>query len=151
MKYILKLISFTFIILFACSCTRNNGDIGDYFGTWKLNQISINSENDATYKGNLFWGFQSTVFMMKEVNDTTHTKLEHWGTWEENDNKLLLDFTHSDNNNPQGSTKYSPAKATHLPANAISTLDIIKITGKEMKLQYTDSLGNIYNYDLTKW
>lgn len=151
MRLIKYLFLITIITFSTISCTRNNGDIGDYFGTWKLEQITINNKKDTEYKGNIFWGFQSSVFTMKEVNDTLHTKSEHWGTWEEQNDKLILNFTHSDNSNPQSSFKYSPAKATYLPANSISILDIITLSGNEMKLQYTDSIGNIFNYDLTKW
>lgn len=151
MKQIKHILIFTIISISAISCTRNNGNIGDYFGTWKLEQIFINNEKDTEYNENIFWGFQSSVFMMKEVNDTLHTKSEHWGTWDEQNGKLILNFTHSDNNNPQGSFKYSPAKATYLPVNSISVLDIITLSGNEMKLQYTDSIGNIYKYNLTKW
>ena len=50
------------------SCTRNNGDIGPWFGTWKLTEITVDGTSDAGYEGNIFWKFQNDVFEMVRVN-----------------------------------------------------------------------------------
>ena len=117
MKTLTRIISIILLALSLNACTHNNGDIGDLFGTWKLQSITINGESDSTYQSNVLWKFQSSIISMVKVDDTTHSKAESWGTWSysNDDTQLVLDFTHTDNNNPNvGSSKYSPFPETHL-------------------------------------
>ncbi len=152
----MKRISYIIITLLAlvsfASCTHNNGDIGPYFGTWKVTEITINSVPESDYQGNLFWSFQTTVIGMTTVDpDLGVTTRESWGAWEQDGDILRLSFIHTDDSNPQqGSAKYSPLPESHLPAG-VSELDIISISSSDMRLRYTATDGTIYGYSLKKW
>lgn len=134
----------TSVCLFCMTgCIHHNGNIGHWFGQWKLTQITVNEESDTTYNGNIFWSFQSNIILMQGQGTSR-------GTWEEDGDNLVLTFTYSDDYNPQGSPAYSPLPATHLPAG-VSTLRILKSPGTKMELQYVSPEGDKYQYSLSKW
>lgn len=137
----------------VASCTHNNGDIGDWFGTWKLREITINSTPDATYAGNMFWKFQSATIQIVEL-DEYHGRADSWGSWEELPASsgviLRLNFTHSDNNNPVGSGKYSPPKASYLPSASVSDLDVLHLDSKTLRLRYQAADATVYEYSFSK-
>lgn len=154
MKTLTRIITIFLLALSLNACTHNNGDIGDLFGTWKLQSITINNESDTAYQCNVLWKFQSSIISMVKADDTTHTKAESWGTWSyaNDDTQLILDFTHTDNDNPGvGSSKYSPLSETHLPKGVKIPLDIIKLNGDEMTLRYLAIDGTEYIYHLKHW
>lgn len=134
------------------SCTHNNGDIGPFFGTWKVTEITIDSQPEAAYQGNLFWAFQTSVINMRTVDPSTNlSSAESWGDWEEDGNTLHLNFSHTDDSHPTpGSSKYSPLPASHLPAGT-SELSILSISSSDMRLSYTAPDGTVYGYSLKKW
>ena len=133
------------------SCTHNNGDIGPYFGTWKLLSISVDGVEDVDYAGNVFWKFQNEVVCMVRVNESAHTANECWGTWKEIGNVMQLNHTHWDDNHKQGSFYYSPLPETHLPANSISDLEIVSLSGSSMQLKYVTDDNRVVGYKFTKW
>lgn len=135
-----------------CCCTRNNGDIGPWFGSWQLTEIEIDGAKVSSYGENIFWAFQNDVFSMKYVypNDPGHSVDDRWGTWEESGDAIKLNFTHSDDSYAPGTGIYAPLKETGIPANEVSTLVIIKKPGTKAVLSYTDSAGKIYTYHLIK-
>ena len=133
------------------SCTHNNGDIGPYFGTWKMLSVEIDGEVDAGYSGNVFWKFQNKVVCMLRVNEENHTTTECWGTWEENDNVLQLNFTHEDYYHKPGSSYYSPLPETYLPSEQVLGLDIISLSGSSMQLKYVTAEGKEIEYKFKKW
>jgi len=144
--YILTLL----LTLILQSCTHNNGDIGPYFGTWKLSAIEVDGSNMDSYKGNIFWQFQAEVFCMREVLPNHDTNV-CWGSWKEaSDGILELNFTHSDDSHPAGSTYYSPFIITGLQP-AVNRLDIKSKSGTRLTLSYIDSEGKSYTYRLIKW
>lgn len=135
-------------------CTHNNGDIGDLFGTWKLEKITIDGEIDRGYGDNILWKFQSSIIEMQQVNDALHETFKSHGSWSRPEaGVLVLDFTHIDNDNPEpGSEVYSPLPATHLPSACKINMDLLQLDGSKMKLRYIDSLTNeVYEYYFKKW
>lgn len=154
MKLATRFIVLLIIALTFNACTHNNGDIGGLFGTWKLQSITIEGEIDSSYDNNVLWKFQSSIMSMIRANDSTHNRLETWGTWSyaNDDTQLELNFTHTDNDNPKpGSTKYSPLPETYLPKSTIFTLDILNLNGSEMVLLYHSTDGKEYRYKFKKW
>lgn len=150
MKNILFKSLFIFILSIFWSCTHNNGDIGPYFGIWKLSQLTINGEEDPAYEDNIVWKFQASAISMVRVQEY-HTHFESYGTWEEvSPEELRLKFIYSDNGNPEGSPKYSPLPETHLPPGEIS-LTIVSLSSKRMQLRYQALDGTLYGYKLEKW
>lgn len=154
MKTSTRIIIVFLLTLSLNACSHNNGDIGDLFGTWKLQSITIDNECDTAYQCNVLWKFQSSIISMVKADDSTHTKTESWGTWSyaNDDTQLILDFTHTDNDHPNvGSSKYSPMPDTHLPKGIKIPLDIIKINSDEMTLRYIANDGSEYIYHLKHW
>lgn len=150
-KAINIIIAITTMISLA-ACTHNDGDIGHWFGAWKLRQITINGENDAAYGGNIFWKFQSEVIQMSQLNEY-HGRYDAWGSWEEIDAAgkaiLRLNFTHSDDATPAGTSKYAPLAATHLHSG-ISDLEILSISGSKLQLRYIAEDAAVYTYEFSK-
>lgn len=153
MRKALRIIAAVVMTAISGSCTHNNGDIGPWFGEWKLTSIEIDGTPDAAYKGNIFWAFQTSVIEMIQVEPVTPDVSDYgqrWGTWSQEENTLTLNFTHHDDNAAEGSGKYTPYPATHLPGG-VSKLGIIKLSGSEIKLSYTANDGKTYTYSLKKW
>ncbi len=150
MKYIILTLIAAVAIVCLPGCTHNNGDIGPYFGTWKLTGIEIDGKPDETYSGNIFWQFQSTVFCMRQVNPHHDTDIR-WGSWEEtSDNMLALNFTHHDDEHPAESNFYSPLPVTGL-APAVNYLKIDRKSSSHLTLTYLSERGATYRYQLKKW
>lgn len=149
MRKIYHILTILVVSIIIASCTHNNGDVGEYFGTWKLENISVNGENDAAYVGDIFWKFQSSVFCMEQVNDRFDTE-NRWGTWMNDGKMLRLDFSHYDDAHPEGADFYSPFPVTRIP-NGVTDLSIISMFGSSMQLQYTGEDGNVVGYKLKKW
>lgn len=150
MKRIKEILLFTLLGIGLSACTHNDGDIGVYFGTWKVEEITIDGVVDMDYQDNLFFQFQSGVFCMRRV-DEHHVATVSWGSWEEvSDNVLRLSFVYSDDNAPEGSEKYSPLPESHLP-KGVRDLEILQLTGSVMRLQYVAGGKIDYEYKLKKW
>lgn len=137
------------VALAAGSCTSNNGDIDEYFGTWKLESITVNAEDDAAYSGNIFWKFQSSVFCMEMV-DEYQNSTNRWGTWSRDGSILRLDFTHHDDVYDEGAGIYEPFPESHIQSG-VTELKIKTLTESDMDLNYTDNDGNEIRYKLKKW
>ena len=90
MKKTLSFISLIAVLLMA-SCTRNHGDIGIWFGTWHVEQITAGG-TPVTVEGDYFFQFQNKVFRVSQVYG--HVQLvESFGTWEEQDGgKMTVSF-----------------------------------------------------------
>ena len=134
------------------SCTHNNGNIGPWFGTWKLNAITIDGEIDNEYadNDNLVWKFQSTVIEMQEILPM-HVTADHFGTWTQtSDRTVEMNFTYHDGLNPDGYPYYTPPASSHLP-RGVFVMDILELTSSKMHLQYRANDGTIYTYYLKKW
>ena len=89
-KTLLYIISLIAVLLLG-SCTRNHGDIGIWFGTWHVEQITAGGTR-VNVEGDYFFQFQNKVFRVSQVYG--HEQLvESFGTWEETDgNKMTISF-----------------------------------------------------------
>ena len=87
LSYIISLIA----VLLLASCTRNHGDIGIWFGTWHVEQITAGG-TPVTVEGDYFFQFQNKVFRVSQVYG--HEQMvESFGTWEEQDGgKMTVSF-----------------------------------------------------------
>lgn len=139
------------ILLAATACTRNNGDIGPWFGAWTMTSIKADGIPVADYSpSTITWKFQSTVINMIQINPH-HEYINSFGTWRQiSDNQLELNFSHSDSERPSGTDVYAPLPATHLPAS-VSLLDIVSFSSKHIVLEYTSPTdGIVYTYTLDR-
>lgn len=83
-------------VFMLSGCMHNNGDIGNYFGTWKLSTINVDGVDDPEYKENIFFQFQSNVFRLVQ-NRTQNDITEYFGTWSETDNIMVLKLNYKVN------------------------------------------------------
>lgn len=95
-KYIL-LISLCICSLLG-ACTHNDGDIGYFFGQWKLVEITADDKVLESYGGNMFWSFQSSTIEVKTIGEN-HVATQSFGDFRNADNTLFLSFP---------DTKYPP-------------------------------------------
>ena len=82
------------MLLALSSCTRNHGDIGPWFGTWHVEQITADGV-PQNVEGDYFFQFQSKVFRVSRVYGH-ETLVESYGTWEENGDKMAISFPDPD-------------------------------------------------------
>ena len=85
-KTLLYIISIIALLMMA-SCTHNHGDIGPWFGTWHVEQITA-AGTPLNVEGDYFFQFQSKVFRVSQVYGHEQ-QVESFGTWEENDGNMM--------------------------------------------------------------
>lgn len=145
----IKSILLTVILLSVCGCTRNNGDIGDFFGTWRLEELTADGvPTELTNQEHLVytWAFQSHIIYIQTILPHDAYKRAR-GTWVQTDNILALDFNHTD---IDGDLNYTPPAELHLVADGTTRLEIKEMTHKRMHLEYTADDGVRYAYYLKK-
>lgn len=151
MRNISTLLLIAILALTPLSCVHNNGDIGDWFGTWRLESIKINGQPDTGYDHYIIWKFQSDMVVMVEADDILHERDERFGTWRQTGDLLELNFSYSTDGEETQASTYIPPAATHIPPG-ISVLDIVKLSKREIQLIYVSpDNNNEYFYTLKKW
>ncbi len=138
------------IALGLCACTHNNGDIGPWFGQWKLEALEADGEPVAEYGGNIFWAFQSDVLLIDEIMDDGLQYVMHTATWRHEGDKLIIDFRHSDSSSPSTDGNYAAPAILGLQPRAVNTLTVEKLSSGHITLKY-DSGGKCMTYRLRKW
>ena len=82
-------------------CMQHNGDIGDWFGTWKLESITIDGTESADYQDTIFFQFQTDKVRIVAIDlELPATRTECFGMWTETDKTLTIDLSHTSANNP---------------------------------------------------
>ncbi len=136
--------------LFLSSCLTNHGDIGYFYGQWALTSMTIDSEDAGIDVNDYFWKFQNNILEIQKLLEM-HDFLISRGTWEEKDNVLWLNFTHSEGEDgDKYLDRYNPPVELGIPGREISPLEIEKLTAKDMVLRYVDSEGKVYLYTFKK-
>jgi len=137
------------IAILACACTHNNGDIGPWFGQWKLESLEADGTPDPAYKGNQFWSFQNDILQIDELIDDM-LYVRHIATWRREGGLLLIDFTHSDANSPSTDGNYAPPSNIGLEPDAVNALAIDRLSGSRIVLTH-DAGDRVITYRLRKW
>lgn len=143
-----KLIIIVLTLLFASCTSHNGGDIGPYFGQWKLEEMTVDGVVDDGYEDNIFWKFQDNIICMVVIGER-HEWMQYFGTWTEQGAVLTMQFTYGDAHNPPGTGAYCPPAALHLPSG-IFTMDVISVSSSRMALSYRSPDGVVYGYRFTK-
>ncbi len=136
----------------AVSCRTNNGDIGLYYGVWGMTSMSIDGVEDQTVNADgmmTSWSFQNNVIeirLIKPHNDYTSL----FGTWEEVDGELQLNFTHHDDKFAAGQGQYAAPTWLLMDNNAVEHLEIVSQTNSSMVLKYVNNDGKTIEYTLKK-
>lgn len=139
-----------FLLPILSGCRMNNGDIGDFFGTWYVASMTVDGEPDpALDPDRLFWSFQNNLICITITYDH-HDSVDHWGSWQEKDDMLYLDFTHHEADTPGGQPPYVAPDILRFPVNSVVALHETKRTSRSMILDWTDDSGHRIVYELKK-
>ena len=126
-------------VLLLSACTRNHGDIGIWFGTWHVEQITADG-NPQNVEGDYFFQFQSKVFRVSRVSG--HEQLvESFGTWDESEdgNTMTISF-------PDPNVYYIDMPG--LEVNNAFT--VTRTSSSDITFTKTDAEGTTYTYHLKK-
>lgn len=138
-------------LLVTTGCTRNNGDIGDWFGTWQVMDIRQNDISQDNYEQQFFLQFQNDIIRVVWVGPTGYDRDYYaiFGTWEQpSENTMTFNFAHSDD---EGTQSYKPFSALHFPQDKPFTMTIVNQNGDNLDLKYLDESSSIeYTYELRK-
>lgn len=149
MRLVRILILVLMVGLIPVGCTRNDGDIGDLFGTWRLIEMTADGVAQDLYSDDVkayTWAFQSGIIRIQEIGDRMDYS-DYMGTWTRDDDTLILDFTHRAD---YGDENFTPPAALHLVAHGITTLDLRLLGSKELHAGYRSDSGVEYVYYLKK-
>lgn len=138
-SYYLLIASFVVAMLVFASCTRNHGDIGIWFGTWHVDQITA-SGTPVNVDGDYFFQFQNKVFRVSNVGDHEQVE-ESYGTWDESEDGLKMTVSFSD---PTVFYIYMPGLETN---NAFT---VTRTSSSDVTFTKTDAEGTLYTYHLRK-
>lgn len=142
------IILFLFCLLLS-ACTQNHGYIGRLFGSWYLYEMTCDGATvDIAQHGDTFWSFQSELIMVSTEYDM-YTQQKTYGTWNETDDKLILNFSYTYDAGGSVSAYDPPAWLGFPKADNIVLLYLEK-NKKSMSFRYTDADGKVYEYFLRK-
>lgn len=139
------------LLLTATGCTRNNGDIGDWFGKWQVMEISVDGQPETGYEARYFWEFQNNIIRIAYVGPQGYDRETYYcfGSWSQPaDDAIIFDMSHSDDS---GKLIYTPFAGLHFPADKPFTLSITAKSGNGRTLRYFDQeTATEYTYTLHK-
>ena len=133
-SYILIMI---FITCLSTACTHFQGPSGDLYGRWHLERIEADNMEAPQQSGDLYWSFQTQVIYM-QCDKGEHEFAQAYGIFRLEDNTLFLDFPEN-----------TPALA-QTGLGRQNTLQVLKITGKELTLLYNPTPDSSLTYYLRK-
>ena len=145
-------------LLMLGSCTQNDGHIGDWFGSWYLEEILINGKVDEEYEAykqedNIYYhkevmiSFQGNVFNMAYLQGR-----EIYGTWSYAGEILTLIASYGSGSG-YDSQFFNPYPIVlHFPADEEQIeITVTSIGGKTMQWQYIDQNGRLLTYNFRKY
>ncbi len=138
-KTLLYIIASLAMLLTLGACTRNHGDIGIWFGTWHVEQITAGG-TPVNVVGDYFFQFQSKVFRVSQVYG--HEQLvESFGSWDESEDGdgMVVTF-------PDPTVYY--IEMPGLEAENLFT--VTRTSSREITFAKTDKQGTLYTYHLKK-
>ena len=129
-------------LLAVAACTHNNGDIGNWFGTWNIEEVAADGVavnlDPANVGAHYFLQFQTSVVCLRH-DDTRHNGGASYGTWQENDDQFTLDFP-----DEKARDVFLPGLDKH------NTFTITSRSGNTVVMETVDAGGVHYRYTLKK-
>ena len=138
------------IMLFAGGCTHCDGDIGSLFGSWHIEKIIVDGEEEADYDGSLAVSFQGEICNVAYLSyDYDRYDLESYGTWSRSDNRLTITLGYQ-NRDTSLFNPFPPAMCFPDGERSV-TVDIMDDDGRHMKWRYVTDEGTTVDYILRKY
>lgn len=125
------------IVVAAVGCTRNNGNIGSWFGTWRVVGIEVDDVPLDSYTANVIVKFQNDIIETMEVYDHHDTE-SYYATWHSTGSELVID-----------GRERGIAPELMLPANSVVTLNLLRAPEDVMEWEYVGG-GTVIRYNLKK-
>lgn len=138
------------LLSFCSGCTHNNGDIGPLFGSWVLDEMTVDGKVQDLGDDNTFIQFQGKVVMTKLIDDRHSLLFYSVGSWERSGDELALDYTHYDDKSEPGTGQYSAPYWLLFETNAVNIVRIVSLNSKHMQLEYRTSDGKTAFYKFRK-
>lgn len=139
MKKTLHISFFIILVFMLGACTRNHGDIGIWFGTWHVDQITAGG-TPVNVEGDYFFQFQNKVFRVSQVGAHEHV-VESYGSWQENEDGSAMTVSFPD---PTVYYIVMPGLETE------NHFSVSKASSRDITFTKTDATGIIYSYHLKK-
>lgn len=142
------------LISFALSgCTQADGNIGEWFGSWYLEEMEINGETDANYQSikdknqGIMISFQGKLFKLGYIDG-----LEIYGQWEYAGEILTLIAEYKAGSG-YGQPQFDPfPKEMLLPAGVDQAeITVTSHKSRTMQWQYIDQNGDLLTYNFKKY
>ena len=145
------------VVVMLQSCTQNNGNIGQWFGHWKVNAITVDGVADSDYEGNVFFSFQSKVFGQRLIDDY-HGYEPRFANWDDRGDYFIITFpyeTDADGNplyDDDGNLVclYEPLEVTRMSMGE-NVVHVDSKEGNNVQLSMTAADGSAIVYSLEKW
>lgn len=144
--------------LLLSGCTQHDGYIGNWFGSWYLQNMYIDGKIDQeyeSYKDNeniynrreVMVSFQGKIFNMAYLEGN-----EIYGTWSYAGEILTL-IANYNAGGGSVSPNFTPyPKVMHFPENQEQIeITVTAINGKTMQWQYIDQNGRLITYNFKKY
>lgn len=140
------------MMLSACVSNHNDGDIGALFGSWNLVSMSCDGTAMNVETHPTVVDFQNNIIRITrlEAPDQPFSMDIRTGTWEETDDRLLLNFTHSDDRFEAGTAIYAAPEWLGWEKNVILQIQKLSMSAKSMTWSYTAPDGTVWKYELKK-
>ena len=142
-KNIYTLVIMVASMLAMTSCTRNNGDIGFWFGTWHVESIEQDGSTINGYNGTNFFQFQNTVFQLRYADDL-HDERQTVGRWQDNGNEITVTF-------PDEHLVWVQLYGIDTGKDAVNRFKVESHNGSDLVLSLPSTDGHTYRYILKKW
>lgn len=140
------------IMMIVCmACTNNDDTPPQWFGTWTLSYMTVDGKVPENFKPNTtVWEFQSNVIRIALLSEHNIIDLYSFGTWNETDDHLTLDFTHGDDQVAPGTGEYFAPTWLLMPRGQTIDLEIIKYDKRLRQFRYTNPEGSVIEYTINK-
>ena len=141
-----------FLACIACivSGCQNDGHIGRLFGVWRVQKFTIDGieAENTLYKSTTF-GFQNNIVEVVALDEHPGDALIQWGTWSEEGDNFILNFTHSDSSTPPATGIYAAPWWLGMSSTAPMSMRVSH-KGDTFTLTWTTDDGTINIYELAK-
>lgn len=144
--------------LMLSACTQNNGNIGMWFGHWKVTEITINGTSVDNYSGNVFFSFQNKVFAQMEKNGEAYD--QRFANFEDCGDHIIITFPYvtDENGNPVydengdllTEDRFFPLEITRMSMGE-NILNVDQANGDKLQLSMIDAAGETVVFRLKKW
>ena len=129
------------VAVIACVSCQNDGNIGKYFGSWRFDAYIVDGKEVTELKvgestivplDHVTISFQNNVVNIVTDLDDYLNNYSQFGTWSDEGDTFILDFTHVDASNVDGISLY----------NAPAWLGMI--SDEPMKMTVSDSSSRAF-------